>query len=304
MAWVRIDDTVPHHRKHLKAGPAAAWLWVCCLAYAQRHLTDGFVPAEALPMLGVVKGAEKLMETLVDVGLMERHDGGFLVHDYLDLNDTREEAIERRQERHETKAKAGRAGGLVSGQRRKQMALLREAEGQADNEAESKQAASLLPKQNEADGKQAAKQNEAPSHPIPSSTESPSDSLSREARFEVFWLAYPRKVGKDAARKAYERRKPGLELHAEMLTALERQKRSPQWQRDGGQYIPHPSTWLAQGRWQDDVGAGTGPSALGAARRWQWDDCPHTPHCGSASACDVRTTLEQARVKRAQERAS
>ena len=29
-----------------------------------------------------------------------------------------------------------------------------------------------------------------------------------------------------------------------LLSALEMQKRSDQWQRDSGQYIPYPATWL------------------------------------------------------------
>lgn len=169
MAWVRIDDTVPHHRKHLKAGPAASWLWVCCIAYAQRHLTDGFVPTEAVPMLGVVKGAERLMDALVSVGLMEATDGGFQVHDYHDLNDSKEEAIEKQQARHDAKVRAGRAGGIERAKRRKQT-------DEANSQAE------------EASGKQPAstpfKQNVAPSHPIPSHpVQTPKVSVSTATDF-------------------------------------------------------------------------------------------------------------------------
>ena len=35
------------------------------------------------------------------------------------------------------------------------------------------------------------------------------------------------------------------------------QARSAQWNRDGGQFIPHPRTWLHQGRWQDEVERGS-----------------------------------------------
>lgn len=52
MPWVRIEDTVPDHPKFLRAGPIAAWLWLCGLCYCQRQLTDGFIPKEALPFLG------------------------------------------------------------------------------------------------------------------------------------------------------------------------------------------------------------------------------------------------------------
>lgn len=118
MAWVRIEDAVTEHRKHLRAGPAACWLWVCGIAYCQRQLSDGFIPSEALGMLGVAKGALKLAGQLVTVGLFDAVDGGYLVHDYHDYNDTREEAHQRRANLSAARAKAGRIGGLHSGSKR------------------------------------------------------------------------------------------------------------------------------------------------------------------------------------------
>lgn len=72
--------------------------------------------------------------------------------------------------------------------------------------------------------------------------------------FEALWKAYPKKVGKDAARKAFDKRKPDPELLRVMIEAVEKQKDSPQWQKDDGQFIPHPATWLNAGRWLDDDG--------------------------------------------------
>lgn len=74
-----------------------------------------------------------------------------------------------------------------------------------------------------------------------------------EGLFDEFWKAYPRKVGKDAARKAFAKRKPTRELLDQMLAAIEKQKKGDQWQRERGKYIPHPTTWLNQGRWEDEV---------------------------------------------------
>lgn len=68
--------------------------------------------------------------------------------------------------------------------------------------------------------------------------------------FEKFWSAYPKKVGKQTARKAFSRVKVPVET---LLTAVERQKCSTQWSRDNGQYIPNPATWLNQGRWEDEL---------------------------------------------------
>lgn len=70
--------------------------------------------------------------------------------------------------------------------------------------------------------------------------------------FDEFWAEYPRKVGKDAARKAFDKRKPSRELLVRMLAAIRLQVQSVAWQKDGGQFIPHPATWLNEGRWQDE----------------------------------------------------
>lgn len=77
-----------------------------------------------------------------------------------------------------------------------------------------------------------------------------------EARFEEFWKAYPRKVGKDAAQKAFAKRKPDEKLTAEMLVALASQCQGERWTKDGGQFIPHPATWLNEGRWKDEEQSG------------------------------------------------
>lgn len=71
--------------------------------------------------------------------------------------------------------------------------------------------------------------------------------------FIAFWQAYPRKVGKAAAWKAWKRpngTRPKLDT---IIRAIERQKRSSQWQENGGRFIPHPATWLNQGRWDDEI---------------------------------------------------
>lgn len=79
------------------------------------------------------------------------------------------------------------------------------------------------------------------------------DPCAKNARFDEFWGAYPRKIGKAAARKVYQRLKPTADLHAKILTAIDTAKHSDQWTKDNGQFIPHPTTWLNQGRWDDEL---------------------------------------------------
>ena len=73
--------------------------------------------------------------------------------------------------------------------------------------------------------------------------------------FDRFWFAYPRKVAKPDAKKKFDRINPDEQTLQLMLSAIERQKQSEQWTKDGGQFIPHPATWLNQRRWEDETPA-------------------------------------------------
>ena len=70
--------------------------------------------------------------------------------------------------------------------------------------------------------------------------------------FDAFWAAYPNKKAKIAALKAWRVGKPDEAMVARILNAIEQQKQSDGWQREGGRFIPHPATWLNQGRWADE----------------------------------------------------
>jgi len=71
--------------------------------------------------------------------------------------------------------------------------------------------------------------------------------------FEKFYKAYPKKKGKASAEKAWKKLKPNNELVSVILKAVERMKLSTDWQKDGGEYIPHPATWLNGRRWEDEI---------------------------------------------------
>lgn len=71
--------------------------------------------------------------------------------------------------------------------------------------------------------------------------------------FAAFWAAYPKKAGKADALKAWNKLAPDVVLQEKMGKALEVQKQSQQWRKDGGQYIPMPATWLNGRRWEDEA---------------------------------------------------
>jgi hypothetical protein len=75
--------------------------------------------------------------------------------------------------------------------------------------------------------------------------------------FDAFWELYPRKAGgKGEARKAWKKINPGKALVEKILSAVSFAKTSREWLKEGGQYIPHPTTWLNQGRWDDELTPG------------------------------------------------
>ena len=71
--------------------------------------------------------------------------------------------------------------------------------------------------------------------------------------FNKFWTAYPKHIAKQSAVKAFEKLKPDEKLLEAMLKAIELQKESKQWEKDGGAFIPYPATWLNQRRWEDEL---------------------------------------------------
>lgn len=68
--------------------------------------------------------------------------------------------------------------------------------------------------------------------------------------FERFWDTYPLHKAKKPAFKEWQRLAPDPELIEEIIRAIEKQKKWPQWATD--RIIPLPSTWLHQERWNDE----------------------------------------------------
>ena len=70
--------------------------------------------------------------------------------------------------------------------------------------------------------------------------------------FNKFWINYPKKRKKGSAKKVWLRIKPGEELLKKMLAKIMESKRSKDWQKDNGQFIPYPATWLNGECWDDE----------------------------------------------------
>ena len=102
--------------------------------------------------------------------------------------------------------------------------------------------------------------------PLKPTSDEPSLNRHRtvNGHFGLFWPAYPRKVKKKEALKAFEKINPTRELLDQMLAALSTQVKALKW--TGDQYTPHASSWLNGERWLDEVPG----AAAKSSRHPQW----------------------------------
>lgn len=80
--------------------------------------------------------------------------------------------------------------------------------------------------------------------------------------FDMFWGEYPKKKAKQDAKKAWDKIAPDDELFKIIMAALNRQRQSGDWTKDGGKFIPYPATWLNGRRWEDEPEQTSHPEKL------------------------------------------
>lgn len=158
MVWVKLDDQFPIHRKIAALSDTAFRLHAAALAWCARNLTDGFVPDDELAQVcAQVRAPERFAIELADRTVWHRADhhcpseyclaphthaedgralAGWVIHDYLEYQQTRSKVLRIRSERK----KAGAAGGRKSGETRRRSS---QPPG-SKTEANTKQVASCL----------------------------------------------------------------------------------------------------------------------------------------------------------------
>lgn len=117
MPWGRLDDTLYDHPKLDLLGKdrlAGMGLWLLCISWSNRHLTDGLIPRERILRLG---GTVRLADALVVAGLFDASVEAYLIHDFLSFNRSRKEVeADRRSSRErmaERRANTSRTPGEV-----------------------------------------------------------------------------------------------------------------------------------------------------------------------------------------------
>ena len=252
MAWIQVHQTLKDHRKlydaadelevtppHMMGLLISFWLWA--LDNAPTGQLTGITPRMIARAAQYDGPAEKLAGALIRAGwLDEKEDGDLEIHDWYEyagkLIDQRQAEKERSQRRRAAASAAAREtpddhqtpGGRPKGGRKKTA-------GRVDQTRED----------NTREGKDP---------PSPSGEGADGDKPTAiEVRFAEFWKEYPKKVAKATALKAWKRLKPTAELHDAIMHALDEQKRTEQWRRENGRFIPNPATWLNGGYWENEV---------------------------------------------------
>ena len=89
----------------------------------------------------------------------------------------------------------------------------------------------------------------------------PAGEQQAEPRLDDLWSEYPRQVHRLSAQREWDKLKPDAALLAQMLEAVRAWRRTPDWTRNDGQYVPKLARWLRERRWMDVPGIAARPSS-------------------------------------------
>lgn len=221
MEWCRLTAGYYRDPAVVRAGEAAEVLFVRMISYCAETETGGRVPVAYLPNLTPTKTVAR-RDALLREGLIVRDGADVVLRSWERIQSAHDAGVERKRKDRERKAaaRAAERAGTVHGT-------------SADTSADSPQTVQPMSARKEVEEE---KDNIKP-------------SSSADADFDEFWQHYPRKIGKQSARKAYTRAlklAPGDVILAGVLRyAAERKGEDPT-------YTAHPDTWLNQGRWDDE----------------------------------------------------
>lgn len=271
MAWIQVHQQLKDHRKLLAAAdeleiePAhmlglliSFWLWA--LDNAPCGSLQGISNRMIARAAQWGKDPDDFVAAMTHAGLLdEESDGSLALHDWYEytgkLIDQREAEKNRSRRRRAAAADSdGSDRRTTAGQTEEQPPDDRKkTAGRVDQTRlnQSRQDQST-PDQSTPD------QGDLPPNPPPE----PKQDV-QERRFTEFWQQYPKRVGKKAAFNSWKKIKPDADLFERIMQAVELAKASTEWQRENGRYIPHPATWLNQGRWDDELTPGTAQQATG-----------------------------------------
>jgi hypothetical protein len=112
MPWARFDDNCPEDPKIDSLSDGAFRLWFNSICYANRNLTDGYIPSQRIARLTPRYKAAHRTE-LIESGRWHKEEDGIRIHDYLDYQPSAKVVAEQREYEKQKKAKQRSAGGTA-----------------------------------------------------------------------------------------------------------------------------------------------------------------------------------------------
>lgn len=233
MTYVKIEDDIFRNPKVVQVSTVAKLVYIASICYSGHHLTDGFIPKNAVRSLSADAGVNyspKSVGELVDSGLWKETGRGYHIHDYLTYNES--------AERVRAKKEAAR---VRMGQRR------------------SGEVPANYPRTSEEVQEPTTTTTSSPNgedSPLPPKGErKQSGTLSgiQLERFERWYNTYPKKRSRGDAERAWSKIRPSPDdrLVDAMIAKTEEWASSWEWTKEGGQFVPNPATWLNNKRWTD-----------------------------------------------------
>jgi hypothetical protein len=93
MPWVKLDDRFPSHRKVALLSDRAFRLHVSAICWCAENLTDGRIGDKELALVAHIRGIKATAKELEKAGAWDRTDDGWVIHNYLDYNPSREQVL-------------------------------------------------------------------------------------------------------------------------------------------------------------------------------------------------------------------
>ena len=214
MTWVKLDDQFFRNPKAQAVGMAGRELYLAGLCFCASQLTDGRIPKAVVPILCTEAGARQtVVSALVQHGMWTDYGDFYVVHDWNLYNRPASEVKEERERNAE-----------------RQRRYRSQRESQRDSRVT----------------------NDAPSRPVPSDVSNETSRGDLDEGFDAFWDAYPRKVEKQTALKAWRaRRREGWDAD-QLIACAQNYARMCRSSRTQTQFIKHASRFLSKDRvWEE-----------------------------------------------------
>lgn len=279
--YVQLDAEYMHDPKIMRAGALAELVYVRALTLSKRLLSDGNIDEVHLPLLciGLPGKPSAHALSLVRNGLWTETAAGWHIVAWEKRNKSSDEIVVQK----ERKKEAGRRGnhqrwhvdqGIVDP---KCAFCHRTSDPTSDRKqiAPATKSDRTIPRPEPEPEPEPYTSDIALAPVLPISSEQQPPSAQAPNEFDTFWTAYPRKVDKQGALRAWKRLKAAdRERALAVVDEFARQNRTTEQQ-----FIVYPAKWLSSARWED-VRAVAGRDASG---------CVYDPDTGawlSASAVE------------------